>query len=353
MRTSQGLVAGASFAVSAAFAPVASAGGRPVAHFYLVNEPSSLESLERHAAQVGLVSPQWFAVDGEGRLESTVDPALVRWAAEQRLPLMPLLVNRDFDPRVAHALLASSDARSRLTSALLDAAVAARFHGLQLDFENVAEEDRDRYADFVKALAGRLRKRGLRLSVALPAPLAAAPLPSSPRGATPWVWPRNENSLGFDYGKIAKAVDFVSLMAYDQHAAPGEPGPVAGLPWVEACLRRTLEWVPAKKLRLGIPLYHRQWSGKAVTEGSYEEARAMAERRGAAILMDPTEREKTLAFGDGAEAAVAWLQDRETLRERLELVRRYGLGGLSAWRLGHEDPALWDEPMLAPPARRR
>lgn len=335
-----GRLAGAWLTLTFAALCPAAAGRLPMAHFYYVNEPSSFESLQSHAGRIDLVSPQWLGVDGSGRLESTVDPAVVRWAAERRIRLMPLLVNRGFHPSAARALI---ERQSQVLGSVLETAAANRFHGIQLDVENVPEEDRGRYADLVRAFAKQLHKRRMKLSVAVPAPLGPVWIPAPPGGPSLWLWPPNEHALGFDYEAIGKAADFVSLMTYDQHASPEDPGAVAGLPWVEACVRKALEWIPARKLMLGLPLYYRQWTGKSVAEGPYGEAREAAERRGATIEMDVVEREKTYRFREDDADGVVWLQDRETLRERAELVKKHGLAGFSAWRLGQEDPAIWDE----------
>jgi len=310
----------------------------PVAHFYCVNEPSSQESLRAHATQVGLVSPQWFFVVNEGKLASMVDSEVVRWAREQGVPLMPLLLNFEFQPQIAHELLGAEKLQARLIEEVVQVASEHRFYGLQLDFENVPLEDRDRYVAFVRRLRKALRQRGLKLSVAVPAPLAATPLPGA-RNAT--TWPQNEQSLAFDYRRLGKEADFLTLMTYDHHTAPDAPGPVAGLPWVEASLRWVLGSVSRKKLHLGVPLYYRKWAGEKVTEGTYTEAAALAAQVGMNPHTDPTQIERTFEFEEEGTRVVVWFQDAETLRHRLELVRRYKLRGFSAWRLGHEDPSAW------------
>lgn len=312
----------------------------PAAHFYYVNEPSALESLHTNAAQLGLVSPQWLFVVGEGKLVSMVDPEVVRWAREQGVPLMPLLLNFDFQPQIAHELLGAENLQARLIEEVVQVAREHRFHGLQLDFEKVPLEDRDRYVAFVRRLRKALRQRGLKLSVAVPAPLAATPLPGA-RNAT--TWPQNEQSLAFDYRRLGKEADFLTLMTYDHHTAPDAPGPVAGLPWVEASLRWVLGSVSRKKLHLGVPLYYRKWAGEKVTEGTYTEAAALAAQVGTNPHMDAAQVEKTFEFEEEGTRVVVWFQDAETLRHRLALVRRYKLRGFSAWRLGHEDPSAWQK----------
>lgn len=322
----------------------------PVAHFYYVNELSPPEALHSRAARMSLVSPQWLFVVGEGKLASTVDAAVVRWARENRVPLMPLLLNFEFKTEIAHELLTSDRLQADLIESALQVAVEHRFYGIQLDFENVPLGDRQRYVEFVRRLGKELRKRGMKLSVAVPAPLAATPLPG---GGNALNWPQSEQSLAYDYRRLGKEANFLTLMAYDQHTASDSPGPVAGLPWVEASLHWVLKSVSRKKLHLGLPLYYRQWLGDKVSEGTYSEAVTLAAQAGATPRLDALELERTLEFEVEGVRAVLWFQDADTLERRLELVRRYKLRGFSAWRLGHEDPAAWERVFPFGPARVR
>lgn len=313
---------------------------RRVNHFYYVNDPSSKESLEANAAQVNLVSPQWFAVDQAGRVISSADAELIEWARRSRIPLMPLLVNNQFQAGVAHAVLNDDRAQSALEEQILNVARTNHFYGIEVDFENIPPGDRDAFSSFATRLAKELHRRHLKFSIAVPAPLEPAPAAVTPAGSP---WKPSAQSAAFDYRALANVADSITVMTYDEHVSPGEPGPIAGLPWVEACLEETLAAIPRKKLLLGIPLYYRHWSGKSVAEGPYEEALNLATRWNAKVETDSEQREKKFQFDDGHDAHVVWLEDAESLKEMLALVTKYGLVGFSAWRLGQEDPAAWQK----------
>jgi hypothetical protein len=44
---------------------------------------------------------------------------------------------------------------------------------------------------------------------------------------------------------------------------------------------------------------------------------------------------------DAIQDHEVWLEASASAAARLSLADRYRIGGVSAWRLGHEDPALW------------
>ncbi len=319
--------------------PARSRKPRWTSHFYYVNDPTSRQSLEANSARVHLVSPQWYAADQEGRVISSVDNDLVEWASRSRIPLIPLLVNDKFQPAVAHAVLNDEQAQSLLVDQIVEMSRSNHFFGIQLDFENVPGGDREAYSHFVARMAKEVHKHRMKLWIAVPAPLEPSPPPTVPGGSP---WKPSAQAAAFDYQALAKVADSITLMTYDEHVSPGEPGPIAGLPWVEECLRETLNAIPRKKFLLGVPLYYRHWTGKSVAEGPYEEALNLATHWKAKVEMDAEQREKKFQFDDGHDSHVVWLEDAETLKERVALVQKYGLAGFSAWRLGQEDPASWE-----------
>ncbi len=322
--------------------PLSAREPRLLSQFYLVNDPGSIQSLQLNHAKISLVCPQWFSVDETGNLESSVDSTVVDWAAGKGVLLMPLLVNRKFQGPFAHAILRDESIQSRLIQQLTQAADANHFFGFQFDFENVPADDRDLYSKFIDKAAKEFRRRHLKLSVAVVPPLAPplAVSPLAPPLSSGWI--ANPHAAAYDYQHLAADAFFISLMTYDEYASPEQPGPVAGAPWVEACLRETLKSVSRKKILLGIPLYFREWSGKSVREGSSQEGQDLAAKWSAVIKPDAEQREAYFSFSDGQQEHFVWTLDAQTLRERLDLVNRYQLAGFSAWRLGFEDTKAWE-----------
>jgi spore germination protein YaaH len=304
-------------------------------HFYLVDEPDSLVSLQRNRASIDVVSPVWFTFTKAGKVESRVDTAVVEWAATHKLPLIPLFVNEGFRPETARRLLRDEPLQSAVIQELAQLAAARRFAGLQLDFEGLAVEERGAYASFVARFADTMQRLRMELSVAVPAPLAPSADPVSGH------WPANEHAAAFDYLLLGKAADSLSVMTYDQHTSPERPGPIAGYAWVDASVRKVLEQVPARKIMLGLALYHRRWNAANVTAGAYLEARGLAVEKSAQINFDNVHREANFRFVEGDIPNTVWFSNAQSLRSRVDLIGKYKLAGFSAWRLGQEDPVVW------------
>ncbi len=307
------------------------------ARFYYMEDTLASTSLQAHAADIGSLSPVWFTVGAQGELQSTIDPKMVSWASSHKLPLMPVIVNLNFKPEIVQ--LAIGDAqRDKLIAALVKAAADFHFSGLELDFEEVPAGARAGFTRFVSQLAEALHKQKMLLGVAVPAPLT----PGAPPHLKP-VFTPNPRAAGFDYRELARASDSLTLMAYDEYTSVDQPGPVAGFSWVDACVRQTVQSVPSQKLLLGLALYYRHWNGTTVSEGPFPVARALAAKSEATLKLNTTHQEHTFGYSEGAVKHVVWGEDAANLATRFALISKYKLAGFAAWRLGQEDPAVWQK----------
>ena len=104
-------------------------------------------------------------------------------------------------------------------------------------------------------------------------------LPATPAqgGFAKWIY--TDWRGAYDIAAIAKYVDLVCLMTYDQHTRWTMPGPVAGWQWTVDNLNYALKVVPKEKLSLGIPLYGYHWYTGAPTKDSTGEREAQPNRR--------------------------------------------------------------------------
>lgn len=315
----------------------AAADTRPAAHFYFVGDVAGTQSLELNAEHIRVLSPVWIFVLPRGELKLKVDPKVLGLAAANKIELWPVVMNQDFRLDIARSVLEDPKKVDALAAKLASAAVMHRFHGLQLDFENLEAPERAGYTRLTQKLRQALGRHSIGLSVAVPAPLYS----TGGSDGRPLDWHETKRSEAFDYEKLGAASDFLTLMSYDQYATPEAPGPVAGISWMEACVKKLLETVPAAKIHLGMPLYHRRWSGPVISTGSWAEAQTAAIKAGVPWKLDPLHDEPVVRFQEGPVQHTIWFEDARSLSRRMGLVHKYSLRGFSAWRLGQEDPSVW------------
>ena len=292
----------------------------------------SYPSLAASFQQMTGVTPWAFSLDSQGNVINQMEPTALAnalgFAGQRHLKTLALISNYDkrtesFSGALAHDLLRSSTNRRQAVENIYKTAVNWGISGINLDFEHVYPSDREYYSQFLRELGARLRPAGIMLTVAIPAKTHDDPSSS---------W-----SGAFDYQAIGQAVDRVMLMAYDQHYAGGVPGPIASIGWVERVLQFAVSEIPREKLILGIAGYGYNWQapGKAVSV-TYQRAIELA-TQGSGINWDSTHK-APYAIYKGQEM---WFENAASISHKLDLVNKYNIKGIALWRLGQEDPQMW------------
>jgi len=313
--------------------------------FYYVNNQSSYESLKAHIQQISILAPQAFKMDAEGSVTGEVDPRALKLAKQHSVPVMPLVVNPGFDEEIIHSVLQDSTARQLAIKSLLVLCKENQFLGIQFDFEHIHVDYRDVYSQFVRETAAALHQNGFILSAAIFPRTGDAP------GETPFQkWYFEFRAGAFDYKALAEAADFLSIMTYDQHSSNTPPGPVAGLPWMERVIEYVLTKIPAEKFSLGIPLYSYHWfpsasetAVKSTGRGmGFAQAMEVLNKSNAEIKWDEKQQVALSYFENNDVFEFIFLEDARSFQAKYLLVEKYGLRGFSSWRLGLEDPAIWE-----------
>jgi spore germination protein YaaH len=304
---------------------------------YYVSTAGAFADLQRHARQIDVLSPTFYAVEAGGALSSAIDPAVLDTCRAAGVEVQPLVTNSGFDKDAAHGILSDPGSADRVAGALLDEARKRGYTGYQLDFENIASSDRDALTRFSATLGRALRGKGLKYS------LAVIPRKHSAGGDLGDVL-LGGLSAPYDYGPLGHDSDWLTLMAYDQHSRSSDPGPVAGLDWMRRVADATIPGLDRSRLYLGVPFYFRDWTvaGEIPTAGSYSLAVDTALANGAQLRWDFGAASAFLRYHAGDRDHVLWFEERAALQRRVALARDLSFAGISTWRLGFEDPAFWE-----------
>ena len=312
----------------------------PLAMFYYVDDSSALASLLEHAGAMTVLAPQCYTLDRSGVLRGQLPAGITALIHGDGPPLMPLVTNPGFDRSSAHALLHNVPAQERAAKSLAQTAELNQYVGWQLDFEGMEPADKPAYTRFAARVAAQMHHGHRLLSVAV-VPRFSDVYPdksSAPFHTGEW-------GAAFDFRGLARAADFLVLMAYDQHTPSTPPGPVAGYDWVKAGLDYATRRVPASKLLLGVPLYGREWvetsGGTTAHSLAYKDLNLYLDDPRSERSWDDLLRTASFKLHDGETLRTAWFDDARSLREKLKLAQSYHLRGYAAWRVGMEDPGFW------------
>lgn len=292
--------------------------------YYDPRDPRSLASLQANYQYLDIVAPAYWFIQPNGTVVSRDEPKVVAQMRAWGLRVMPMVQKYSWYDRM-HPWIADPAARARTADQLAALVMNNGYDGLHIDIENINDDDGGYLTAFIDQLLERLRPQGRSLSIALPA-----------RTQAQAQWYR-----AFDYAAIAQRVDLVVVMAYDYGYAAGRPAPIAPLPWVREVLAYSQTYIPNTKLLLGIPFYGYDWN---VTRGGLaryigvNEVVGKAGERG----YDPAAGAAWLRYTAGRERHMVWYENWQSVEAKFNLVVEADVQGWAAWRLGYEDPAVWN-----------
>ncbi len=290
----------------------------------------NLEQLVATAEEMNVVSPTWYRLtDTSGSISSLADAGYVRRAHDMGLQVWALIDN--FDAEVStYELLSSSAARTVLIENMMQEAATYGFDGWNIDFETLTSATGPHYIQFLKELSVQCRKNGLVLSVDNYVPASY-----------------NEFYNLEEQGKI---VDYVIIMAYDEHySGSSTAGSVASLNFLKKATNDTLVKMPKERIIMAIPFYTRLWAEQQVdgqTSLSSEAltmngAKDVLERNGVKAEWDAATGQNYAEYSVDGVTYKIWLEDVDSLHERLKVIAGADVAGVAAWRLGFETEEIW------------
>ena len=323
---------------------------------YLQNRPVSIASFAQNWKNVSIIAPQCFTMDAQGFIGGEVPPQVLEIARQHHVAVMPLVTQQGFNQPMMHTVLDTPESRARAIRYLLYYALRDGYIGFQFDYENIKYFYRDKFSQFFQEAALEFHKHHLLLTAAVVGKYSDERKTETPGGYDDW-------GGVYDYAKLGKDADFLSIMAYPQHAGFSDPGPIAGLPWVRKIVDFTKAAVPPRKISLGVPLYGFDWI--AVAPGEQPAAAAFVQDNVGApvkkwkghshgydasaqvIAKAPPEWNDTedayrAVFTDADGQHEMWYEDARSLAPKLEVATAEKLHGISAWAIGQEDPAIWE-----------
>lgn len=298
--------------------------------WHQVTNQSANDNLSTVLAQtkgVNVVSPTWFALsDNTGNISSLASSDYVTYAHENGIEVWALVSNFANDGIDTTAVLTDTANRERLESKLIAAAIEYKLDGINVDFESMSEDVGDSFIQFIRELSILCRKNGIVLSIDNYAPMA--------------------HTLFYNREEQGNVADYVILMGYDEHYDGSDAGSVASISWVEQGIQDTLESVPAEKLILGIPFYSRLWSedaeGVSSTSVAMKDEAQLLSDNGATATWDDSLGQSYATFQKDDVTYELWVEDAQSIEEKLKLMKSYDLAGESAWKVGLESSDVWD-----------
>lgn len=277
---------------------------------------------------VNVISPTWFSVtDGTGTISSLASADYVKLAHDAGREVWGLIdnFNEAFDETTD---LAYASVRSRIIEQLLAEAASCGMDGINVDFENLKEAGIPHYLQFLRELTSAAHAQNLVVSVDTPVPQAY--------------------TMYYQRGEQARFVDYMIVMAYDEHfAGSEEAGSVSSLPFVQQAVEEMTRVMPADQVICGIPLYTRVWTEKFGQSAITSEVLGMDGAKNYAKENQMTETwdaslGQNVATVETSDARYTiWMEDEQSMEEKLKVIQSADLAGVAEWKLGFECADVW------------
>lgn len=279
---------------------------------------------------VNVVSPSFFSLTrgSNGEIYDNAEDGgaeYIEWAHNNNYQVWAMFSNNSLKDTTSQ-ILNDYEKRETMIENLMNLVEKYNLDGVNVDFENMNESDKDVYSRFLIELAPRLKKIGKTLSVDV----------TAPDGSETW-------SLCFDRNTIANVADYIVFMAYDQYGtSSNEAGTTAGYNWVEANIKKFLgqEDVDPEKIILGIPLYMRLWEEEedGTAKPEVVNMRNMFDvlPENQVATWDEELKQYYVEYEEDGKKYKMWIENEKSVGEKINLANQYNLAGIAFWEKDRE-----------------
>lgn len=283
------------------------------------------------------MSPFAYMIKENGELDTIDDSPIIREAyAQDVVPMMSItnFTSTELGENLAHAVLSSPQVTETLLTNVIRIMKDKGYRGLNIDFENVLPADRENYNRFIQRAVDRLKPEGFFVSSAL----------------APKTGPEQKGLLyeAHDYPAHGRILDFVVLMTYEWGYRFGPPQAISPLNEIKRVMDYAVTVIPRNKIFFGFQIYARDWllphkQGQEAKTFSVQQAIELAINKGATIQYDKKTESPFFRYTDeqGRRHEV-WFEDARSAQAKFEMVKEYGLRGISYWVLGYPFPQNWE-----------
>jgi spore germination protein YaaH len=278
--------------------------------------------------------PGWLALQN-GKADSYKPTSLVVFSADQEA------IGQLIDLPQKHA--------TQLANEIYPVINQFKFTDLNIDIESVSlasDSARANFTIFIQTLHTILKKKNPTLTLSMDISPTAL--------IRPYL---------IDVAAIAPYMDRIIFMTYDFHyqgsGVTGAVAPVNGAGVSaeydsETSIKEAVKILPSQKVILGVPFYGYEWEtlsnyphaatipGTGITASSRRVEELLAACATCSAQFDPVSKEAYVIYKDQSTNTYhqIFYPDKQSISEKVALMKKYKLGGIALWALGYEGNTL-------------
>jgi spore germination protein YaaH len=289
---------------------------------------NGLRNLVSKTKGLNVVCPTWFTLaDNQGGVTSYASKNFVTYAHNQGIKVWALV--DDFSQTVKLMdIISNTEVRTKFIDNLIAKTLECGADGINVDFEHITEESSVHYIQFLRELRIKCHKKKLVISVDSYVPLSY--------------------NAHYNIDEQGQFVDYVVIMAYDEHHSKStESGSVASISYTDTAIKKSLEKVPKERLIISVPFYSRLWGEKngvidSVETLGMQEAIDRVAKEGGKFNWDETTKQQYAEYAYNGKTCKIWLENKESINEKLALIMQVDVAGVGSWRVGYETSDIWN-----------
>ena len=305
-------------------------------------QDEAFASFSKNVSKFEYVSLFWYFVSSDQEVlkytDAKEDTSIIDFAHQHNIKVFALITNlpesegSDWDSDRIRPILASPKTRAKHINDLVNLVESKNFDGINIDYEQLDADLKDPFSTFIHELTVAMHARGKLVSVALH--------PKSGENISI----EDNGSRAQDWKSLTRDADQLYLMAYGEHWDTSTAGPIASIPWDEKIIAYAKKLqLPMNKLFLGTPLYATRWAkneknGEGLT---FKEVMDLEATYGVQPVWDDKAKSPSVTYSHDGEVYNVWYENSQSVEEKKKLAEKTGLGGISFWNLGGEDPDIW------------
>ncbi len=294
--------------------------------FYANWDDSSFSSLRNNIQNLDWVVPSWLYLQGSSMdLKVTLDQKSLDLIRREKpgTSILAMIQNSSITkwdgPNLGRLMADPARRRERLNS-VLAFIEEHKLQGIMIDFEQIPDDAHRDTLAFLSEVHAAFKAKGLIVAVAAPF-----------------------DDPHWNYKAYAKVCDYLMLMGYDEHWSDSQPGSVASQSWFSTRLAARMRDLDPAHTIVAIANYGYDWTvGKQDAEElTFQEAILTARDSNVSIQLDPDTLNPRFSYLEDGAAHRVWFLDAVTAYNHLRAADRYRPAGYALWRLGAEDPSIW------------
>ncbi len=268
-----------------------------------------------------------YSINDNGSLIAINDQEIINTAKNAKVAPMMVVNNIDkdgeFNSKLASDILNDASKQDTLLNDIISILEKKGYYGINIDFEYIFPQDKEKYKEFLDKLKTRLNNN-YELSVAV------APKTSKEQTGTLYE--------AHDYNAIGSIANQVILMTYEWGYTYSPAMPVAPIDKVSNVIDYALTEIPNNKIFMGIPNYGYDFTlpfTEGVAAKSIANSRAIeyAKSKNAAISYDDIAQTPFFSYYENNKKHMVYFEDPRSIKAKCLLALNKKLGGLSIWTI--------------------